>query len=103
MPTYNSGPFNIEQGNTATFAVEFLDSSGNLSVPSSANMTVTFVNTSNASQTDTVDLVQVGEFFTGSWASTLSALCTATWRVTAANSTSTQGTGQLRIIQRQGA
>lgn len=100
MPTYISGPINIQQGNSANFTIEFLDDSGDLTVPSSADLSVTYTNTSNASQTDSVTLSNSNSFFTGTWSSTSANLGIATWIATAA-STVTQATGQLRIIQRQ--
>lgn len=100
---YNSGPVNIQTGNSANFTVEYLDSDGSLTVPSTGTITVTYTNTSNATQTDTVDLTESNEFFTGTWSSTSAALGLATWVATCSGSTSTQATGQIRVIQRQGA
>lgn len=101
MPVYQSGPVNIQQGNSATFNVEFLDSDGVLTVPSTALIVVTYTNTSNTSQSDSVDLTESNSFFTGTWSSTSAALGLATWVATMAGSTETQATGQLRILQRQ--
>lgn len=101
MPTYLSGPINIQQGNSANFVIEFLDSSGDLTVPSTANMEVTYTNTSNNTQTDTVTLTNTNSFFTGTWSSTSAALGTATWIATMAGSTETQATGQIRVIDRE--
>lgn len=91
------GPINITSGNSARFVIEFL-SSGTLTVPSSGNLTVTYTNTANASQTDTVSLTQTNSFFLGVWSSTSAALGLATWNLTAAGSTVTQQTGQIRIV-----
>ncbi len=99
MP-FLSGPFNIQQGNSAQFAVEFFDSLGSLSVPPSASMTVTYTNTANSSQTDNVTLSLNGGFFTGTWSSTSAALGLATWSAITALSTVQIATGQLRVIQR---
>lgn len=101
MTVFNSGPINIEQGNTANFTVEFLDSSGSTTVPSAGSMTVAYVNTSNAAQTDSVILTGNGSFFTGLWSSTSAALGLATWIALTTASTITQATGQIRVIQRQ--
>jgi hypothetical protein len=103
MTVFQSGPFNIEQGNSANFTVEFFDSNGFLSVPPSASMTVTYVNISAASQVDNVTLVTNGSFFTGTWSSVLSSLCLATWVATTSLSTVQIATGQLRVIQRKGS
>ncbi len=101
MPTYQSGGFDIQQGNTAAFVVEFLSSAGILTVPATTNMTVTYTNTANSSTVDTVLLTEVNNFFNGSWSSTSAALGYATWSVTATGSTLVQDTGLLRIIQRR--
>lgn len=101
MTVYASGPVNLESGNTASFAIEFLDSDGNLTVPSTTNMVITYLNTSNASTSETITLSESNSFFTGSWSSTSAALGLATWSVTMTGSTNTQATGQLRILQRQ--
>lgn len=99
--TYNSGPFNIQQGNSANFVVEFLDSSGDLTVPSSADLTITYTNISDSSQIDSVTLTETNSFFTGTWSSTSAALGLAVWSATCSGSTEVQSTGQMRIIQRQ--
>src|ERR1019366_221171 len=91
------GPVNITQNNSAQFAIEFL-SNNSLTVPSSGNLTVSYTNNSNAAQTDTVTLTLNNSFYQGTWSSTSSALGLATWTLTAAGSTSTQQTGQLKII-----
>ena len=101
MTVYNSGPVNIEAGNTANFAVEFLDSNGALTVPSTCNFTISYTNQSNASVTETVAMTQSNSFFTGSWSSTSAALGLATWSVTMTGSTAVQATGQIRVLQRQ--
>jgi len=99
MP-FLSGPFNIQQNNSARFTVEFFDTLGSLSVPPSASMTVTYTNTSNASQVDSVTLSPNGSFFTGTWSSTSAALGLATWVAITSLSTVQIATGQLRIIER---
>lgn len=98
--TFASGPFNIQQGNRVEFVVEFFDSTGLLSVPPSATMTVAYTNTSNSSQTDNVVMTSVGRFFTGTWSSTSASLGLATWVAVALPSSVQAATGQLRIINR---
>lgn len=100
MTVFISGPINIEQGNSASFAIEFLDSSGDLTVPSSADLSITYVNTSNISTTDSVTLTEDNSFWTGTWSSASAALGLATW-VATGGSTTISATGQLRILQRQ--
>jgi len=98
MTQASFGPVNIVQGNSAKFVIEFLGSDGNITTPSSANLTVAYTNTSNASQTDTVSLTVTGSFFTGTWSSTSASRGLATWTLTGAGSTTTAQDGQLRII-----
>ncbi len=101
MAVFQSGPFNIEQGNSAAFVVEFYDINGLLAVPLSPGMTVSYTNTSNLPQVDTVTLLSVGSFFNGTWSSASAILGLATW-VTTSPSSVQMATGQLRIIQRKG-
>ena len=99
--SFQSGPFNMEQGNSAAFVIEFFDINGALSIPSAPGMTVTYTNTSNATQTDTVTLTQVGSFYNGTWSSTSASLGLATWLTTSPSSVQVS-TGQLRVIERKG-
>jgi hypothetical protein len=98
MPNTDFGPINIVQGNSAQFMVEFLDMYGNLTVPSSGTIYISYTNTSNTSQTDTVALSVVNSFFTGIWSSTSASYGIATWSAYAAGSTSVQQTGYIRVI-----
>ncbi len=99
--TFQSGPFNIEQGNSVNFAVEFLDINGNLSIPASPGMTVTYINNSASTQIDSVSLSLSGSFYTGTWSSTSAALGLAKWLTTAPSSIQVSN-GQIRVIQRKG-
>jgi len=92
------GPVNITKGNSAQFTLEFVDSSGNVTTPSSANLTVTYTNTSLTSQADTVTLTVTGSFFTGTWSSTSAVVGLATWTLTGAGSTTTVQDGLIRVI-----
>lgn len=100
MTTFFSGPFNIEQNNGAFFALEYVSSTGDLTVPSTAALTVAYTNTSNTAQSDSVALTLDGSFWTGTWSSTSAGLGLATWTATSGGSTTT-GSGQIRVIQRQ--
>lgn len=97
-----TGPVNLQQGNTADFVVEYFTAQGLLSIPLGGSVDVSYVNTSNVSTTDTVSLTQNESFFTGSWSSASARLGLATWVVTATGSSAVAVTGQLRIIDRQG-
>ena len=98
MPQIDWGPVPITQGNSAFFTAEFFDSSGNTTVPSGATLVVTYINTSNASQTDTTTLDPTGSFFTGTWSSTSAAYGLADWSITATGNSTAANSGQLRII-----
>lgn len=92
-----SNIINITQGNSAQFTVEFLDSSGNITIPSSGNVSVTYTSTSGNSSTYIVGLTQSGQFFTGTWSSTGALVGFATWiATTATNSNAANGT--IRVI-----
>jgi hypothetical protein len=98
-PQTNWGPVNITQGNGAFFTAEFYDSFGNITTPSGAQVTVTYINTSNATITDTVSLAPIGYFYTGTWASSLASLGLATWLLFATSNSTSMQTGQIRVIE----
>jgi len=102
MP-FQSGPVNLQQGNQAEFVVEFLDTDGNTTVPSSGTLTITFTNTSNSTDSTTIALTATNSFFTGTWSlSSTAALGLATWEATAPGITSPAASGQIRVIDRDG-
>jgi hypothetical protein len=103
VATLQSGPFNIEQGNTANFVIEFLDANKNYTVPANPSLQVAYTNTSFSSQTDTVTLTNIGGFFNGSWSSTSAVLGIATWTATTPTTSVIVRIGQLRVIQRRGS
>ncbi len=91
--------FNVAQGDMVEFTVEFLDASGNLTVPVSGTLSVIYTNTANSTDSFTTALTPSGSFFTGLWNSGLSRLGLATWLVSAPGSVFTPANaGQLRII-----
>lgn len=92
------GPVNITYGNSANFVAEFLDSSGDITTPSSGTVYVSYTNILNVAQTDTVSLAVTGSLFTGTWSSTSATEGIATWTLLSATSTATQQTGLIRII-----
>ena len=92
-------PTNIGQDNTARFVVEFFDSDGDLTVPSSGTLTITYIDRSALTSTSTsIALTQTNSFFLGTWSSTGAALGIATWSVSAPGITSPAATGQIRVI-----
>lgn len=92
------GPVNITGGDSAFFTAEFFDSNGAITTPSTALLTIIYVNTSLASQTDTVALSPTGSFYTGTWSSALASFGLATWTITCTGSTTAQQTGVIRVI-----
>lgn len=98
MPQTQWGPVNIQQGNSAFFTAEFYDASGNTTIPSGATLAITYINTSNASTTDSVTLSQTGSFFTGTWSSALASLGLASWTITATGNSTASQQGQIRVI-----
>jgi hypothetical protein len=98
MPQTDFGPYNIVQGNSAIFTVEFFDSNENITTPSSAVLAITYTNTGYTSQTDTVPLTINGSFFNGTWSSSSAAHGLANWVVTSAGSTAVAQAGIIRVI-----
>jgi hypothetical protein len=98
MTQVQFGPVNITSGNSANFVVEFLNSAGVITVPSSATLTVTYTNTSNVSQSDNVSLTLTGSFWNGTWSSTSAAYGLATWTLLGSGSTTVAQTGQIKVI-----
>lgn len=98
MTQVTLGPVNLTTGNSANFVLEFLDSNGLITTPSSATLTVAYTNTGNTTQTDTVSLTLVGSFWTGTWSSTSASLGIATWNLASTGSTVSVQTGLIRVI-----
>ena len=93
-------PTNITQGNVAKFAVEFLDAGGNLTIPSSATLTVVYIPIGSlAAVSCQIAMIPFGSFFTASWDSTPASLNLASYSITAPNQVnSPAGSGQIRVI-----
>jgi hypothetical protein len=99
MPQTDLGPVNIRQGNSAEFVAEFFDSNNRITIPSGATLSITYTNTGNASQTDTVTLGAVNSFFTGVWSSSGASLGLANWSVFASGNSTAAQVGLIRIIE----
>lgn len=92
-------PTNITQGSTVEFTVEFLDASGNLTVPTSGTLTVIYTALAGSTASSSIGLVQSGSFFTGTWPSGNAALGFANWSVSAPGlAVNPAQSGVLRII-----
>lgn len=92
-------PINVVQGDTVEFTVEFLDASGNLTVPTSGALSIAYTALAGSTALASIDLTPSGSFFTGLWSSGVAALGFAIWSVTAPGSAFTPAnTGKLRII-----
>lgn len=92
-------PYNVTLGSTVEFTVEFFDSAGVLTVPTSATLTVTYPPSSNSLTTTScaIDMSASGDFFTATWGTGVAALGIASFSVTGAGQASPT-TGQLRLI-----
>lgn len=93
-------PINITQGNSAQFTVEFIDSTGALTVPVGGQIVINYTSASTlASTSQTIALVQNGNLFTGTWNSGVAALGLAPWSVYATGSTSVAAQSDvIRVI-----
>ena len=91
-------PTNILSGNTAKFVVEFLDSDGNLTSPTSASLTVSYF-VGGVVNSTTFDLTQTNSFWVGSWSSVGADVPSdASYSVLSSLSATPANTGTLRII-----
>lgn len=96
-PQTQWGPVNVTYGNSAEIIVEFYDINGDITVPTGANFVISYINTSNASQTDTVALSLVNQYYIGSWSTSLASHGLATWVVSATGGSTATQTGQIRV------
>jgi hypothetical protein len=94
-----SGPFNLQQGNTAKITVKCFDANNRPTGVTVPTLTVKYTNTANSSQTDTVTLFETQTYFVGVWSSTSAALGLATWSTTT-SSGMVLSNGQFRVIAR---
>lgn len=92
-------PFNITQGDTVEFTAEFLDSAGNLTVPTSATLSLVYTDTTGSTASSSIGMTPSGSFFIAQWASGVSGLGFVDWSVSAPGSAvNPANSGQLRII-----
>lgn len=92
-------PYNITQGDTIEFTVEFLDSAGALTVPTSGTLSLVYTDTTGSTASSSVGMTASGSFFTAQWGSSVSALGFVDWSVRAPGSAfNPAASGQLRII-----
>jgi hypothetical protein len=92
-------PFNVTQGSTVVITVTFFDSNNVVTVPTSANITITYPLSSNSLVTTSVILGMsaAGSFFTASWGSGVAALG-LTFLSASAPGQATPTTDTLRVI-----
>jgi hypothetical protein len=90
-------PTNITQGNSAQFIAEFYDSSGVLTVPSSATLTMTYTTVSGTTASSATGMTQVGSYFEATWGSSVAAFGNANWSISAPGQ-ATPTTGTLRLL-----
>lgn len=92
-------PINIKQGDTAEFTVEFLDSSNNLTIPTSGTLSIVYTAVGGSTASSSIALIQSGSFFTALWSTTGAALGFADWSVSAPGlAFNPAASGRLRII-----
>lgn len=90
-------PFNITQGSTVEFTVSFLDATGNITVPSSATLTVTYTTFAGSTAATVIPMTPIGSFFTANWGSGASAYGIANYSIAAPGQASPT-TGVLRLL-----
>lgn len=98
MTQVDFGPVNITYGNSAFFTAEFYDVNGNITVPLSATLSITYTNINNISQTDNVTMTPTNSFLTGTWSSTNAIPGLAPWTITALGASSASQLGIIRVI-----
>lgn len=98
MTQIDYGPVNINYGNSAFFTAEFYDSNGNLTVPSGATLSITYININNTSQTDNVALSVNNSFFIGTWSSSNASLGLAPWSIFVTGFSTASQIGVIRVI-----
>jgi hypothetical protein len=92
-------PTNITQNDTVEFTVEYVTSSGALTIPSSGALFVEYTTLAGSTALDAINLTQDGSFFVGTWGSSVSRLGPALYTVTAPGmATTPASSGELRII-----
>lgn len=91
-------PINITSPNSAQFVVEFVDSSGVLTSPTSAWITLIY-SISGVANSSTVDLSASGSFWTATWSSAgVDVPSNVYWSAYSSDSVSAARTGTIRII-----
>ena len=91
-------PVNITKGQSAQFIVEFVDSAGNLTIPSGGTVEITYI-LGITTALEIVPLTANQSFWNGTWASSVADYGPAVWRVYSADSTSVvASSGDLRIL-----
>lgn len=91
------GPYNVTQGSTVEFTVEFFDASGVLTVPTSATLTMIYTTVIGATATQSIAMTQSGSFFTAIWGSGVAKLGLAIFSIGAPGQ-ATATTGSLRLL-----
>lgn len=91
-------PYNITYGSTVEFTVEFLDSNGVTTVPSSATLTMTYTSISGTTASSVISLTQSGQFFVATWGSGQATVGVANFSIFAPGGLSVPTVGQLRLL-----
>jgi hypothetical protein len=91
------GPYNVTQGSTVEFTVEFFNASGVLTIPTSATLTMTYTTVAGATASSATAMTQSGSFFIANWGSGVANLGLATFSI-AAPGQATATIGSLRLL-----
>ena len=92
-------PINVTVGSTIEFTAVFFDSANDLTVPTSATLTITYPPSSNRLTTAScvIGMTPSGNQFTATWGSGVAAVGLSSYSVTGAGQP-TPTTGTLRVI-----
>jgi hypothetical protein len=89
--------YNVTSGSTVNFTVEFLDSNGNTTIPSSATLTITYTTVAGSTTFTVISMTQSGSFFVGTWGTGVAAIGAALYSITAPGQV-TPTFGDLRLL-----
>lgn len=94
-------PIAVTQGNPTTFTVEFYDINGNLTVPSSATLSIIYTNTSGSTASSSIAfaITSNGYVFSATWNTSAVNPGIVTYSVTAPGTVFTPAaSGSIRVV-----
>ena len=90
-------PWSVNQGDTIQFGAMFYDANGNVTIPPSATMVVTYTTTLNTSAVANLPMTPVGAAFSVTWNTGVAAIGMAQMQVTSPAGTAVLPDPNLRI------